>query len=292
MHGQRSPDRGPLDGGEDGAPAVHGTANAGRGAAALPGAEVLRAEGLRVAFGDKVVLDGLDLTVRAGESLAVLGKSGIGKSVLLKVITGLIVPDAGRVALWGTEVEGLSEEDWLPLRRRMGMVFQAGALFDSMSVFENVAFPLRERRGTPEDEVARIVDERLEWVGLPGTQDLSVSELSGGMRRRVAVARTLAADPEFVLYDEPTTGLDPVTGRKIARLMRDLDTKLNSTAIIVTHDIECARTVASRWAYLSRGRVVADGTPDDLLRSPDPEVQEFLLGLEPARDLPWSLSEK
>jgi phospholipid/cholesterol/gamma-HCH transport system ATP-binding protein len=253
---------------------------------------VLRVEGLRVAFGEKVVLDGLDLTVREGESLAVLGKSGIGKSVLLKVITGLITPSAGRVALWGTEVEGRSEEDWLPLRHRMGMVFQAGALFDSMNIFENVAFPLRERKGTPEEEIERIVEERLAWVGLSGTQALSVSELSGGMRRRVALARTLAADPEFVLYDEPTTGLDPVNGRKIARLMRDLDRKLHSTAIVVTHDIECARTVASRWAYLSRGRVVVDGSPDDLLRSRDPEVQEFLLGLEPARDLPWSLSEK
>jgi phospholipid/cholesterol/gamma-HCH transport system ATP-binding protein len=289
MHALRDADQGPRREGRTGAPA----ASAASGISATPGGgDVLRVEGLRVAFGTKVVLDGLDLTVRQGENLAVLGKSGIGKSVLLKVITGLITPDAGRVFLWGTDVTDLGEDDWRPLRRRMGMVFQAGALFDSMNVFENVAFPLRERKGVPEEEIERIVRERLEWVELPEVEGLSVSELSGGMRRRAALARTLAADPEFVLYDEPTTGLDPVTGRKIARLMRDLDTRLGSTAIIVTHDIECARTVASRWAYLSRGRVVADGPRDDVLRSQDPEVREFLLGLEPARDLPWSLSEK
>lgn len=292
MHALRVPDQGPLREGEGGALAEAGAAAAGRGPVQSSDAEILRVEGLRVAFGEKVVLDGLGLTLRAGESLAVLGKSGIGKSVLLKVITGLIVPSAGRVVLWGTDTDGLSEEEWGPLRRRMGMVFQAGALFDSMSIFENVAFPLRERKGIPEGEIERVVGERLEWVGLPGIEALAVSELSGGMRRRVALARTLAADPEFILYDEPTTGLDPVTGRKIARLMRDLDRKLGSTAIIVTHDIECARTVASRWAYLSRGCVVADGSPEDLLRSGDPEVQEFLLGLEPARDLPWNPSEK
>ena len=283
MHALKAPDQGPLRKGENGAPEGAGSARASG-----PGAngEVLRAEGLHVAFGEKVVLDGLDLTLRQGETLAILGKSGIGKSVLLKVITGLIEPTAGRVSLWGTEIDGLSEDAWGPFRRRMGMVFQAGALFDSMTVFENIAFPLRERKGVSEEEIERIVRERLEWVELPKTEELSVSALSGGMRRRVAVARTLAADPEFILYDEPTTGLDPVTGRKIALLMRDLDKKLGSTAIIVTHDIECARTVASRWAYLSQGRLVADGSPDDLFRSGDADLKEFLLGLEPARDLP------
>ena len=286
MHALKAPDQGPLQEGENGAVANANRAIASGAHRDGSNGEILRVEGLRVAFGDKVVLDGLDLTLREGETLAVLGKSGIGKSVLLKVITGLILPTAGRVALWGTEIDGLSEDAWGPLRRRMGMVFQAGALFDSMSVFENVAFPLRERKGIPEEEIERIVQERLEWVELRDTQDLAVAQLSGGMRRRLAVARTLAADPKFILYDEPTTGLDPVTGRKIALLMRDLDKKLGSTAIIVTHDIECARTVASRWAYLSQGRLVADGSPDDLFRSEDPEVREFLLGLEPARDLP------
>jgi phospholipid/cholesterol/gamma-HCH transport system ATP-binding protein len=290
VHALKAADQGPRQEGENRAPADARGATASGPPPTGSNGEILRVEGLRVEFGKKVVLDGLDLTLREGETLAILGKSGIGKSVLLKVITGLLHPTAGRVTLWGTEIDGLSEDAWGPLRRRMGMVFQAGALFDSMSVFENVAFPLRERRGISEEEVERIVRERLEWVELPKTEGLRVSELSGGMRRRLAVARTLAADPKFILYDEPTTGLDPVTGRKIALLMRDLDRKLGSTAIIVTHDIECARTVASRWAYLSQGRLVADGSPDDLVRSENPEVREFLLGLEPARDLPWNPS--
>jgi phospholipid/cholesterol/gamma-HCH transport system ATP-binding protein len=245
--------------------------------------EVLVASGIHKSFGTTRVLEGFDLRLREGENLAILGRSGSGKSVFLKIVTGLLIPDAGTVQLWGRHIEDLHEDEWVPYRRRMGMVFQAGALFDSMSVYENVAFPLRERQVQPEAEVRRIVAERLEWVGLPGTEGLSPSELSGGMRRRVALARTLAGEPQFVLYDEPTSGLDPVTGRRIARLMRDLDRKLRSTSILVTHDIECALTMSSRWAFLSGGRVLADGRPEDLLASHDEEIREFLLSVGPAR---------
>jgi phospholipid/cholesterol/gamma-HCH transport system ATP-binding protein len=251
-----------------------------------PRGEVLRVEGLRKQFGKKVVLDGLTLRVEEGENLAILGKSGTGKSVLLKIITGLLEPDEGQVYLWGQPTEGLSDDEWLPFRRKMGFVFQSGALFDSLNVIENVAFPLRERNVEPESEVYRIAEERLEWVNLAGTGHLAPSELSGGMRRRVALARTLAADPAFVLYDEPTTGLDPITARKISRLMRELDRKLKSTSILVTHDIDCARTVSSRWAYLSGGRVLADGAPNEFFSSPSSEVREFLLGDDTAQKLP------
>lgn len=250
------------------------------------GAEVFRVEGLKKRFGAKVVLDGIDIRLSTGENLAILGKSGTGKSVLLKIVTGLIQPDEGRVFLWGQCMEDLTEEEWVPFRRRMGFVFQSGALFDSLTVHENVAFPLRERKLHSEAEIFRIAEERLDWVSLLGTGHLRPSELSGGMRRRVAIARTLAADPELLLYDEPTTGLDPITGRKISRLMRDMDRKLKSTSILVTHDLDCARAVSSRWAYLSEGRVLCDGPSDDFFSSPHPEVREFLLGEEPARNLP------
>lgn len=244
--------------------------------------DVLEIQGLRKSFGPKKVLDGIDLCLRAGESLAVLGRSGTGKSVLLKLITGLFKPDAGQVALWGQRTGDFGEEDWVPLRRRLGMVFQSGALFDSMNVFENVAFPLRERKMHSESEIGDIVEERLEWVSLSGAGPLAPSELSGGMRRRVAVARTLAVDPEFILYDEPTAGLDPITGRKIAQLMRNLDRKLRSTSVVVTHDIECARIVSSRWLYLAHGKVLADGSPDEFFASSQAEVREFLLAEERA----------
>ncbi len=250
------------------------------------GEEVLRIEGVKLRFGKKVVLDGVDLRVAAGENLAILGKSGSGKSVLLKIITGLLEPDEGQVFLWGQSMVGLSEEAWLPFRRRMGFVFQSGALFDSLTVRENVAFPLREQQVHSEAQIFRIVEERLEWVALPGVAHFRPSELSGGMRRRVAIARTLAADPEFVLYDEPTTGLDPITGRKISRLMRDMDRKLKSTSILVTHDLDCARAVAARWAYLADGKVLCDGPSDGFFSSAHPEVREFLLGEESARNLP------
>jgi phospholipid/cholesterol/gamma-HCH transport system ATP-binding protein len=233
-----------------------------------------------------VVLEGLNLRVHEGENLAILGKSGSGKSVILKIITGLLTADDGEVSLWGQSVRSFKEDDWRPLRRRIGMLYQSGALFDSMSVFDNVAFPARERKVFKELELRQLVEERLEWVGLQGTGDLAPSQLSGGMRRRVALARTIAGNPEFMLYDEPTTGLDPVTGRRISRLMRDLDRKLKSTSILVTHDIGCARTVSSRWAYLSHGRVVVEGTPEEILAIQDPEVREFFISPDMARNLP------
>jgi phospholipid/cholesterol/gamma-HCH transport system ATP-binding protein len=253
--------------------------------AGVPG-EVVRLESVSKRFGKKVVLDRLSLTLREGEDLAILGKSGSGKSVLLKLITGLLKPDQGRLYLWGQPTEGLGEVGWGPLRRRMGLVFQSGALFDSLSVFENIAFPLRERKTCSEAEIRRLVEERLQWVHLAGAGQLAISELSGGMRRRVALARTLAGSPELMLYDEPTTGLDPITGRKVSSLMRDVDRKLKTSSILVTHDLDCSRTVSSRWAYLAGGSVLADGSPDEFLRSQHAEIREFLAGEDLAQELP------
>ena len=246
---------------------------------------VLSVRGLSKAFGKSRILEGLDLDVRKGENVAILGESGTGKSCLLRMIIGLMAPNAGQTFLWGQPTENLSEEDWIPLRRRMGLVFQSGALFDSMSVYDNIAFPLRERGGSSQKEIDCVVRERLEWIGLPGIEEQMPSQLSGGMRRRVALARTLAFDPEFVLYDEPTTGLAPRPAHKISTLMRDLNSQLKSTSILVTHDIDCARIVSTRWAYLACGKMVADGTPEDLLGSGDPELREFFAPSKRAQDL-------
>ncbi len=247
--------------------------------------EILRVSRVSKMFGVQTVLDELDLAVCAGENLAIIGKSGTGKSVLLRIINGLMPPDSGTLLLWGQVAEDLTEDQWVPLRRRMGMVFQSGALFDSMTVFENIAFPLREREALAESEIRDLVEERLEWVELPGVGEQYPSELSGGMRRRVALARTIAYSPEFILYDEPTSGLDPLTAQKIALLMQNLDRKLNSTSILVTHDIQSARIVSSRWAYLSAGKVLADGTPEELEQSSESEVREFLRASDSAPKL-------
>lgn len=226
-----------------------------------------------------MVLDHLDLCLHAGENLAILGKSGTGKSVFLKLVTGLMQPDAGTITLFGQSTTELSERNWLPLRRRLGVLFQSGALFDSMSVGDNVAFPLREERRS-EEEIAQVVAERLEWVGLPGTEARRPSELSGGMRRRVALARTLALKPELLLYDEPTAGLDPITSRRVGRLLSELGERLQSTSILVTHDTSAARRVSRRWGYLGDGRLLADGVPDEVMRSAEAEVRDFFHGEE------------
>jgi len=240
-------------------------------------AEVVRMEGVCKRLQARNVLNRLDLSLYTGENLAILGKSGTGKSVFLKLVSGLMIPDTGTVSLFGGSTVGLSEREWLPLRRRIGFVFQSGALFDSMTVGDNIAFPLREEHRS-EDEVSQIVAERLEWVGLQGTQERRPSELSGGMRRRVALARTLARRPELLLYDEPTSGLDPITSRRVGELLKELGQRVGSTSILVTHDVECARAVSHRWAYLGDGRLMADGPPEALLTSDEGEVREFFAG--------------
>jgi len=215
-------------------------------------------------FGGKKVLDGASLTVERGETVAVLGASGSGKSVTLKTVNGLIPPDRGSVHVLGVDVDDSSERDLQALRRRVSYLFQGGALFDSLSVFENVAFPLREHLDLDPREIARRVEKLLSMVQLEDASALDPAELSGGMRKRVALARALALEPQIILYDEPTTGLDPVTGSAIADLITELDRNLGVTSLVVTHDIPLVRRVAERVAFLDDGRFIYTGGLSDV----------------------------
>jgi phospholipid/cholesterol/gamma-HCH transport system ATP-binding protein len=221
------------------------------------------------------VLAGVSLKIRRGEVLCVLGPSGTGKSVTIRHINGLEKPDKGDIKVFGESIIHLTEEELSPIRRRVAMLFQGGALFDSMNVEQNVAFPLQEHTDKPPKEIAEIVAEKLLLVGLPGTQRKMPSELSGGMRKRVALARSIALEPEIIMYDEPTTGLDPVTSEKIAQLIADLNARLKITSIAVTHDIVAARTIADRVAFLHQGRFQFVGTFDEAARGGHPVLQEY-----------------
>lgn len=233
------------------------------------------------AFGEKVVLDAVDLTVARGEVLVILGGSGSGKSVTLRHMNGLTHPDAGEVFVEGLEVSGLAEEDLGEVRRKVGMLFQMGALFDSMTVFENVAFSLFEHTKMTGEEVAARVSEVLGFVDLgPDVLPLLPSSLSGGMKKRVSLARTIALKPDVLLYDEPTTGLDPVTAMTINRLIVDLNSRLATTSVVVTHDIASALFVADRIAFLEKGRFAFVGTPGEARSSDVAALRAFLAAEE------------
>ena len=240
---------------------------------------MIEIRGLSKRLGGKQVLEGLDLDVRKGETLVVLGPSGTGKSVLLKHIIGLMKPDAGSIRIDGEEIAGRGEKELNQVRRRFGMLFQGAALFDSLTVGENVALAMFEHaRDMDPDQVAQRVSERLEWVGLKGAEALKPASLSGGMRKRVGLARALAMDPEYVLYDEPTTGLDPIMADVINGLIRDLQKQLQVTSVVVTHDIRSAYTVADRIVLLYRGRLVYDGTVEETRRTDDAMMRQFIEG--------------
>jgi phospholipid/cholesterol/gamma-HCH transport system ATP-binding protein len=243
----------------------------------------IRYENLCKAFGAKKVLRGLTLDVNRGETVVVVGGSGSGKSVLLRHTIGLHRPDSGRVFVDGLDVTDLSEEELMPIRRKVGMLFQAGALFDSMNVFENVAFGLREHDEMPEEEIAARVKEKLSLVELEGVEVLMPEDLSGGMRKRVALARAIALEPACLLYDEPTTGLDPIIAAAINKLIRDIQRALGVTAVVVTHDINSAFTVGDRLAFLHEGELEFTGTMDEARSSASPTLRAFLAG-EPMRE--------
>jgi phospholipid/cholesterol/gamma-HCH transport system ATP-binding protein len=231
------------------------------------------------AFDANQVLAGVSVEAVRGETLVVMGGSGSGKTVLLRLIAGLLRPDRGRIRLLGHAIERLSEEQLLPIRRRIGYVFQGAALFDSLSVLENVAYPLREHTRLGESEIHDRVVHFLSLVGLNGTVlSLLPAELSGGMRKRVGIARALANAPELMLFDEPTAGLDPTNSRLVAELISQVRTGVCDTAIVVTHDLELARTVADRVAVLINQRFAAVGPRDAVLESTNPAVQAFLAG--------------
>lgn len=239
---------------------------------------VFRVRGLTKSYGSKRVLDGLDFEVDAGECLVILGRSGTGKSVTLRQLNGLERPDAGSVVFAGADLCTLSERQLFPLRKRIGMLFQSGALFDSMNVFENVAFPLQAHARLGEEEVAAKVHEVLEVVELPGIEEKMPSELSGGMRKRVALARALVLRPEVLLFDEPTTGLDPMTSDSVAHTIATARDRAHTTAVVVTHDLQLAQTVASRLAFLDEGRFRFVGTWDEAQASDDALLGHFLAG--------------
>ena len=225
------------------------------------------------------MLRGVSLSVERGETMVIMGGSGSGKTVTLRLIAGLIRPSAGTVHVFGERIDSLSEEELLPIRRRMGYVFQGAALFDSLSVHENVAYPLREHTSLGEPDIRERVLHFLSVVGLGAdVLDLLPSELSGGMRKRVGIARALAQEPQMLLFDEPTAGLDPTNARMVAELIVQLRGGVCDTAIVVTHDLELTKTVADRVAILIEGRFAALGPRDEVLASSEPAVQAFLAG--------------
>jgi len=234
--------------------------------------------GLCKAFDGNQVLRGVDLTVQPGESLTIIGGSGTGKSVLLRLIIGLMKPDAGNIRLEGINIVPLRETELLKVRRRVGMVFQGSALFDSLSVAENVAFALREHTTLSEQEIADRVREALDLVGLDAIEGMAPADLSGGMKKRVAVARAIALPPSVLLYDEPTTGLDPTNVEKITDLILDLKTKIGVTSVVVTHDMPSALKVSDRVAMLHQGRIAAVGSPAEIQRTHDSLIRDFMEG--------------
>lgn len=241
---------------------------------------VFIASGLRKQYGDKVILDGLDFEITRGETFVIMGRSGSGKSVTLRLLNGLEKPDAGSVVFDGTEISALAEVDLFPIRRRMAMLFQSGALFDSMTVLENIGFPMREHTSISGIEIAQRVATKLALVGLEGIESKLPAALSGGMKKRVALARSLALDPEVVLFDEPTTGLDPMTSATIGKLVRSNQRQLGATFVVVTHDVPLARRVGDRIAFLDGGRFRFQGTWEEADATDDRLLAAFLTGMD------------
>ncbi len=236
--------------------------------------------GLQKSYGERRVLAGIDFDVRRGECLVILGRSGTGKSVTLRQLNGLEAPDEGEVRFDGTTVSGLHEHELYPIRRRIGMLFQGGALFDSLDIFDNVAFPLREHTAKSEEEIEATVEAKLALVGLEGVEAKMPSDLSGGMKKRAALARSLALDPEAMLFDEPTTGLDPITSATIGRLIHSIQENLGVTSVVVTHDVALARRIGDRLAFLDEGRFLFLGDWQEADASGPRQLADFLVGRE------------
>ncbi len=238
---------------------------------------MIKIQNLHKSFGENKVLNGIDLEINAGETLVIIGRSGCGKSVLIKHIVGLLRPDSGHVTVEGMDVNELNDKELYELRKKFGFLFQGAALFDSMTVYENIALPLVESsNGYSKNEIDKAVGEKLDLVGLPGAEDLKPAELSGGMKKRVGLARALITDPDYILYDEPTTGLDPIMSDSIDNLIKELSGKLNATAVVVTHDMYSVKNVADKVAMIHEGLIHFTGAPKDLLSSKDKVITDFI----------------
>ncbi len=238
---------------------------------------MIEIKNLRKSFGDNKVLQGVNLTIEPGETIVIIGRSGCGKSVLIKHIVGLLEPDSGCVKVEGKIVSDLSQKDLYELRKKFGFLFQGSALFDSMTVEENVSLPLVESNERfSKTEIKKITEEKLELVGLEGILKLKPSELSGGMKKRVALARALVTNPSYILYDEPTTGLDPIMSDSIDNLIKDLADKLNVTSIVVTHDMYSVKNVANKVAMMNDGIIYFTGNPEELINSSDKVIEDFI----------------
>lgn len=237
---------------------------------------IIEIKDLHKSFNSFKVLQGVDLNIKRGETITILGGSGTGKSVLLKLIAGLEKPEQGAIRIDNRDIVPLKEDELVPIRRKIGMLFQGAALFDSLSTGENVAYPIREHFRASEGEIQRIVGEKLRMVGLEGIEEKMPAELSGGMKKRVGLARAIAIDPEIILYDEPTTGLDPANTQRINQLIVELQRILKVTSIVVTHDLDSAYQVTDRLALLHRGRITMTGTKKEFETSPIQEVQDFI----------------
>jgi len=240
---------------------------------------------LKKSFGGSAVLDGVSLRIEDGESVAIIGRSGGGKSVLLKHIIGLLQPESGVVLIDGENIELMNERQLIHVREKFGMVFQGAALFDSMTVAENVAFPLQRKGKHTAAEITRLVCRALDVVGLPGTEKKNPAELSGGMRKRVGLARAIIYEPRIVLYDEPTTGLDPIVSDSIDKLIIRVRETLKVTSVVVTHDMRSARRVGQRVLMLHDKKIYAGGTPEELFASHDPIVRQFIDGVADPEDI-------
>ncbi len=239
---------------------------------------MIKLENIYKAFGKKIVLDGISLNIQKGESFVILGGSGTGKSVMLKHIIGILSPDKGKVYVDGKDVTEFTRNQWFEIRKRFGMSFQEAALFDFMSVFENVAFPIRRHTKFSENEIKKRVAHCLEMVGLTGNENLRPAELSGGMRRRAGFARAIALNPEILLFDEPTTGLDPVMTDQIDEIINNLRKGMDVTTVTITHDMVSAFEIADRIGMLHEGKIVFIGTPDEFLKADVDIVKRFLKG--------------
>lgn len=239
---------------------------------------MIEIENVRLRYGAKEILKGVNLHVKKGETLVILGASGSGKSTLLKLIIGLLKPSEGTVRVDGKNISLMTEEELNKERRHMAMVFQYSALFDSMSVGDNVAFGLRMHTNMSEEEIKKVVDEKLHLVGLDGISDLMPANLSGGMKKRVSLARAITLNQDIILYDEPTAGLDPIRSTDISLLIKKMQNELHATSIVVTHDLKSANMVADRMAFLYEGSFLLIGTPGELYDSSDKRIQQFMNG--------------